>query len=232
MSGKTMSNWETALRRDGEGELADKVHTEKSEDMIRLQQSGLPQFDYLEIPYADFTENNRQLIEFISKYIQQGKGFCIRALPTEEGRKRELTREPTKGYLNYESMENFLEKVIRGDENLWTIGLSDWEPNEYGGIIVIKNFSARGEITRELDRLTAGKENPLAGFKFDGEFGRAKWYIEKEESAKEELWRAFQIVGENPRTNRKGYFEFIVTEKSGEIKFLDYKINETYLNLI
>lgn len=226
-----MSDWEKSLRKVGREDLANKIHTEKSEDMKRLKNSGLPQFEYFETPYLYFRENNKSLMNFIDKHLEQGKGFCIRALPTEEGIKKGLTRRPTMGYFNYEEMNNFLEEVTEDKTEYWKVGLSDWEPGKYGGVVVVKNFAALGEIARELDKLTGGLENPLAGFEL-GISQIAKWYVEKDKDAKEKLWEAFQIVRENPKINKIGYFEFVTTEKNGNIKFLDYKINASYLNLI
>ena len=53
------------------------------------------------------------------------------------------------------------------------------------------------------------------------------------------MWRALQYLRIDlpsdsdlfPKLDfMKGYFEFVVTEKTDKIKFLDYKINKAYLN--
>ena len=97
-----------------------------------------------------------------------------------------------------------------------------------GGVIIHRSTSVIGEIAKRLNKLTAGEENPLAGFDIDTS-QEINWYVQKDELAKRYLLEAFQIVNNNPKTNKGGYLEFIVTEKGKEIKFLSYIINEEYL---
>lgn len=147
----TMSHWEVAARKRGFVEYADAVHTEKLEDLRRLRFSGLPQFDLFQCTYLDFNRGNEELMEFIEKYLELGQGFCVRALPTEEGASRGLTRKHKLGFMDFKFMKCSLAGYIQRDRELFDVGLSNWEPAEYGGIFIEKRKGSIVGLAKEED---------------------------------------------------------------------------------
>ena len=235
MSGNTMSHWEVAMRKAGFVDRADGLHSEKLKDMLRLRESGLPQFAFLDIPYTDFLRDSSLVGDFIRRY----GGICVRALPNNEGAKRGFTRAYKMGYLSLEECSRFLHDKIVNNRELWDISLTEWAPNKAGFVIISGERHVLGEIGRSLEDLSHGKEEPLARFTIDCSLvghvidktiweakGRHKSHYQKL------LWNAFQYIcipgGNFDPYCLRGYFEGAVIQ-DGRVKFLDYKVNEIYL---
>ncbi|MFA7708081.1 MAG: hypothetical protein WCX73_03965 [Candidatus Pacearchaeota archaeon] len=244
MAGKTISDWGKSMKETGLNVLkqtADRFHTIKQEDVERLKKSGLPQYDWFVLPYRDFSQKNNNLTSWMNKYTQKGEGFCIRAIPTEEGIKKGLTRKPKFGYLSFQYCINFLNEKTRdtGKED-WNIIMSNWEEDNYGGVIISGDRFVIGEISSNLEKLTSMEQTPLAGFIFDrGGLGyitdKTKWMDNSQEKAKSVLWKTFfnNIKQGDDNFNPsllKGYFEFVYT-KTDKIRFLDFKENEQYIKI-
>lgn len=254
MPGKTMSDWQARARESGfqTAELkswADAVETKKEEDLARLQATRLPQYDLFTLPFREFSKDNAKLMDFFRKYQTRRHKFCTRALPTAEGKALGYTRKPKMPLLGFEDSLEHLESIIKkGEEDLWGVGISDMTEQPYGGVIIsgasVRTLSGThkgrlvyGEISRKLDKLTGGEEQPLASFVFDrGGLGqvtdKTRWLVDEDSKAREFLWQTARehiLPGDsfNPFI-WPGYFEFIITT-AGESKFLDYKENLGYL---
>jgi hypothetical protein len=207
----------------------------KQDKMRQLMQSGLPQYDCCILPYSEFREENKSLMQFYEEHLSKGRGFCVRALPTLEGLEKGLTREFKFGFLTFKDSQEFLEKIIKANVSLYEVGLTSWVPQDYGLVIMSGIGGGRyivGEIAEKLNKLTAGECNPLAGFTTDlalvGHIeDKTKWHAEDHKS-KALLWRAFReniCVGDGlePFVWR-GYFEAVIA-KSGKTYFIDYDPN-------
>ena len=124
------------------------------------------------------------------------------------------------------------------DEELFTIEITDWKPDEYGGVIIASNRYARGDIARDLVKLTSGEEDPCASFLFDKSAlghieNKTNWLVEKDTVAKQYLWNLFRgYIAKGDSFNPfiwEGYFEFVIREKTRDVRFVDYKTKEGYL---
>ena len=241
MSGKTMSDWEKNARAQGFEEYANSIRTNKDLDMENLKKTGLPQYNWISISFKEFDEKNEFLNSFFKKYIEKNYGFCVRAIPTPEGEEKKHTRKNIKCFFDFEKYKKFLENIVGKDENLFRIIISNWLPSKYGGVIFsgIENGKIiRAEIANDLEKLTSGEINPLASFIYDRKKlgnieDKTEWLKYDDKIAKDYLWKVFRnyiATGDsfNPFL-REGYFEFIITEKEKEIKFVDFKLNEMYL---
>lgn len=231
MAGKTMSDISKLAKEKGIASIADKV-TLKQEKMRILMQSGLPQYDCRILPYSEFNSSNSELMQFFEAHLAQGEGFCVRALPTEEGIKTGFTRKFKYGFLTFQDCTEFLKEKVK-DISLYDVGLTSWVPSDYGMVIIAGMEAGRcilGEIGKKVDDLTAGRETPLAGFTIDRRVvghleDKTNWHICNEEAARDFLWGALRenvCLGDsfNPFV-RYGYFEAVVT-KEHKTKFIDY----------
>ena len=230
---KTISDYVVKLRSLGLEKQAENFHTEKIKDMERLRKSGLPQFNWLKLPYSEFNIQNTELIDFLSKY----NGFVIRALPTEQGYKKGFTRRSKRGFFSFEDCKDFLTSIIKTNRNYYDVGITNWEPTKCGGIIISKAENLRAEFDIELDQLEHGETIPFISFLIDftklGHISDKTTHYLKQTFKNEKLSRkvldclTLNKDSFNPLFKR-GYFEFVIT-KTNKIRFLDYKVNPMYL---
>lgn len=231
-----MSDWEKNIRKErGYKNLADRIHTSKVEDMERLKNSGLPQYDFIKIPYLEFNKRNKTLMNFITKCSRLDYGFCIRALPNENGIKLGFTRKFKLGNMNYSDLKQFLYREVKEPFNVWDVGLSNWKSQIYGGTIILNERYAIVEMAKEEDggviAVTSGEVIPIIGrqnFTEGGSHSFGLKYTTEDETERSIILKALRCVKENPKTMSRGYFEFVVSEDE-KIFFLDYKINLEYL---
>ena len=108
------------------------------------------------------------------------------------------------------------------------------------GIIISRNNDVLIEVAKgNLDILAHGQVTPVGGHlaRCGNDHFRRMRYSTTGRSQRELMWNALQLLKTNQRQEdfipdldfMKGYFEFVVTEKGGKIKFLDYKVNPAYL---
>jgi hypothetical protein len=236
MAGKTMSDFAESVRKAG---LDIGWRETKKEDMARLRKSNLPQFNWFDLPYNAFTQDNAPLMDFFAHNFSKGDVHCVRALPNEDGRNKGYTRKPFQGLRGFEDSKKVLEQVIKSEEEkFWDISITSNPPAQpYGGVIFVGRRQVIGEISGKLDKLTAMEENPYASFIWDrAEPGRYEatlnWLLEGNEESRKTLLKALRYLictkGEDIPIILRGYFEFVVSGK-GEIKFLDYKTSDNYL---
>lgn len=237
MSWGTISDWIKEGNKRGIEKSVKEFHTEKSEDDKRLIRSGLPCFDRFEVPYSHFSEQNKTLMKFLSKYSE----FVIRALPIPK--ESNLPRRPKIGVKSLEECLDFLQELFStdealiGKEQLYKISLVERKPTKGAGII----FSTPKKVIAELgycglDELSHG-HNPVASFVID--FSRVGhlenktiWLKEGNNKDRILMWNALRYLelsrdSFNPHYMR-GYFEFLVL-KDNRVVFWDYKVNEMYL---
>jgi len=231
MAGKTISNWiAEARKRNVDLEV---FKTSKKQDMSRLRSLELPQFDSFDVPYTEFRKDSKTLMKFLKKH----RRITIRALPTPSGDKKGFTREYENNWpSSFRSCMQFLGKIIKGNIKDYDVGISAWEPNDYGFILISGERYIRAEIARNVENLSHGEESPISSFVLD----RAKvghledkiiWLIKEGESATILLKALRAIKAPFDSFNSiflEGYFEGVVT-KTG-IRFLDYKSNPAYLS--
>ena len=228
-----MSDW--AKQGKARGIKVTKVMLKQEKLLLLARTLRLPQFDCLVLPYRNFNLQNLELVKFYQEHLAKGEGFCVRALPTIEGLEKGFTRKPTLGFLDFEQSKSFLESIIKDNTNFYDVGLTNWIPQDYGLAIAAGIENGRlilGEIARDLQKLTAGKENPLASVCIDrGGLGHLEdktfWKLgDKNTLEGGFLWSAINnyVLAGKDRFDLSfwpGYYEAVVTKK-GKIKFVDY----------
>lgn len=226
-TGRTISDW-VEKAKGTKVDLSCFKET-KREDMARLRNSGLPQFDSFDLPYLEFRVDNSELMGFLKKY----KKVTIRALPNEQGQLRGFTRKYQTGYpSDFRSCMGFLESVVKENVSDYNVGLTSWERNKYGFVFISGERFVFGELGRKLDDLSHGLEIPIASFVIDqASVGHLEDKITWTKGQSLSLLKALSYIKEpfdnfNPRFLR-GYFKGVITKSS--VKFLDYKTSPSYL---
>ena len=229
--GKTISDW--IVRARGTPASLEEFESDKDSDMARLSASELPHFEEFRLPYHDFIRENNRLMQFLSKHER----VTIRALPTPEGRKKGFTRKYEKNWPSaFEKCMQFLEPVVKGNEEYFTVGLTAYEPNEYGFVLIPGERYIRAEIAHDVEKLSHGEEDPLVSLVIDkAKIGHLEdkitWLKKEDPEAAKALLEALNCI-QAPFDSfdpifLEGYFEGVIT-KTG-IKFIDYKTNQSYL---
>jgi len=230
----TISDWIITMEKTGLEESAKAFDSDKLQDYERLKQSGLPTFDDFIVPFGKFQRGNKDLEEFLAKY----SGFVIRAIPNT----KELPRRYKIGVYNFEDCQRFLEEhVQRENQDRYSVFLTEHEPTDWAGIIISRSKDVLIEVAQSgLDELSHGLVIPTGGhFVQHGQnHFRSMRYNTENVQERELMWRVLQYLRRDLPTDSdlfpnvdfmKGYFEFVKTQKTDKIKFLDFKINEAYL---
>jgi len=225
----SIRDWILAARERGID--LDRLDSDKQEDARNLEKSGLPIYDSFRCLYIEFTETNKLLSEFIARY----NGFVVRALPLPH--RKDLQRKPKIGLCSFRECREFLKRAVEGNEQDYSVLISEWGPQDYGGILISGDRYIFGEIGRGLDTLSFGHETPLASFEIDrAKVGhlenKTEWKCKEDKRAKNFLWKALYYIKKGSDNFDpyfiRGYFEFVVTETE-KIRFVDFKDNERYL---
>jgi len=207
------------INRLGSGEKGftlDEYEYKKTEDLRRLRQLNVPHFKFYSCPYLDFTQKNKKLIEFLSRH----KGFFVRVLPTRPG----LDKKFTSGLCSYEECRAFADPFVKGNEDNYEMVLSEWAPDDYGGVIIFEQRRPKSErfikgeiaksITLEvvdekgeqseveltgLQALCLSIVDPSAGFVINTDVvghieDKVNWYSVKTPEAKSLLWKTFRSI--------------------------------------
>lgn len=227
--GETMSDWIISMKARGLQDLANGFHSEKVEDLKRLEESGLPVFSGLSVAYFNFKRENAELMIFLKSCVE---GIVIRALPNTPQHPRRYKI----GVKGFEECEKFLrENVVSGAE--YNVYMSEWEPQDRSAIIISSPEKVLLEVgSCGLDELSHGGDTTLS-FKIDltkiGHLeNKATWTKQGDSRDREVAKQALKEITLNPDSFNplylRGYFEIVATTR-GKVKFVDYKINQLYL---
>jgi hypothetical protein len=260
MPGHTMSDWMNSLKSAGQERIANLYQTSRIEDDKRLLKSGLPVYDRILVSYQKFSEQNRKVARFLSKY----QSYVIRALP----KSGEGLRRPKIGLKNYKECRDFLDSLfepggdLHGKEREYVVSLVEHEPAIGSGVIISNLERTVIEISEQgLDDLSHGKiSDAIQGiYDFHGIYPFREMRYSTEDPKKIELMqRAIDYIRNNPLQMiwqflknippglprnkysiwmlllnlefKTGYFEFVIT-KSGRIFFWDFKTNPAYTKI-
>jgi hypothetical protein len=154
----------------------------------------------------------------------------VRAVPTAEGKQRfTLIDQPLK-----EVIEELKAKVPEESVSDYLVVLNEYDPSQYCGVVVSDNERLVIEMVEEpnLENLCHGKVIPWsAEFKKGyNSFGRMEFKNVEGDKIKEKMWNVVKRLstveqeGGIPHYEpRKGYFEFVYSQKDGSLRFIDYK---------
>jgi len=230
----TISDWIIGMEKAGLNESAKSFHSKKLQDYERLKKSGLPVFDDFIIPFKQFQKGNKDLKEFLARY----ESFVIRAIPNT----RELPRRYKIGVYGFEGCQKFLNQhVQKEDQDKYSVFLTEHEPTNWAGIIISRSQDTLIEIAQSgLDELSHGQFTPVGGHfaQHKQNHFKSMKYNTKNIQERELIWGTLQYLRSDLPTDSdlfpninfmKGYFEFVKIERTDRIKFLDFKVNESYL---
>lgn len=187
--------------------------TDKLADYQRLRESGLPTWDDFQTKYTEFNPDNKNLMKFLNKHGM----FVVRGVPNTS----KLGRVSKRGVSCFQECSDFLQGEIKSrNKKLYSVLLTEWEPTSYGGIVISTPNKLLIEVGENLDEVEHGQVTPTTGWLND--FGMK--YTTNDTELRRLMWDALK-----PVKNLEGYFEFVVTEKDRDIKFIDYKVCEGYL---
>jgi len=229
----TIRDWVISARKNGLD--LSGLDSDKEEDIRKLESLGLPIETSYSCPYGAFDNSN----ELLARFMANKNLFCVRAIPIKS--KKDLPRKPKLGLRNFEECRSFLEEAVRGHEEEYSVLISEFSAQIYGGIIISSMPIIRGEIGKSLVELSHSRENAIVGFELNkmliGHMNdKISWRLDEKnkdvKKAQDYLIRALMHlrIGDDSFDPffLRGYFEFVVKEK-GDIKFVDYKDNEAYL---
>lgn len=224
----------------------DEYYTKKEEDIAKLKKLNLPQPDTFSCSYNDFRQDNMSLTEFLERHSK----FFIRARPTIE----RLEKGYTFGLKTFKEMKEFVDPIVADNKGHYTIIISEWDKDMYGGVIVFERGMkhtqrlVRGEIAEGititisedqgcekelelsgLEALCLGLVTPLASFAIPGGIESTIQWTVQDLEAKKILWKAYKQAVYSGFNHKKGaYFEFAVRE-TGRLIFVDCKDKPAYL---
>jgi hypothetical protein len=227
--GETISDWIIALNKAGNFDLARAFASKKIEDYERLKSTGLPVLADFKVPFARFNEKNKRLGSFLGNHNQ----FVVRAIPNTN----ELPRRYEIGVETIDDCLAFLgENVRESDENKYTIFLTEYEPTSWSGITIADDNGLLVDVSRDgLDKLSHGlAKDVFGGFMPNYGVGRFKVmsYEREDVESRGVMLRALNAIRKNSgfilNDGLEGYFEFVVTEETNRLVFVDYKVNSAY----
>ena len=190
-------------------DLSEKLKQDKKAIYENLDALGLPRQETLIFPARELQKRKNEIRLFINKH----KRVFSRLNPLKENERRPYR-------LSISTLEELLDFVrdSKVDTDRYEIHILEEGFPKYGGVIV-SGKRLVGEIHKgKLSELTQGNATPLTAI-FDDNKGRfvfmndERYGIEE----KETLLKAMRIV-----KNLKGYFQFIVSDKS-RILFNNYQ---------
>lgn len=214
------------MRKAGLEELAKGFTTSKLEDYERLKNSGLPVFEDFKCSYPEFNLNNSKLVSFLNR----NNNVVVRGIPIIDN----LPKKTHRNLSGFNNCKKFLADFI-DEKNIhfYVVLMTQRAPEEfYAGAMISNDGKVVVEISKDnLDNFTHRASNPVS----TGVFEHTKMLYNTEDIFEREImWKAVQCIyskdvfpGED---FMRGYFEFVYT-KAGQLRFFDYKINESYLNL-
>ncbi len=157
---ETISDWTRAMRASELEEMVDlakSLETNRLDDDRRVRESGLPHYEKIDVPYAEFSERNKKLMDF----YRQHEGFLVRALPKPSSN---LPRRPKLGLKSFKESQEFIEGLFKpggelhGKEEYYMVSTSDYEPSTRAGIIISNPEQTLIEMSDQgLDRLSHGE---------------------------------------------------------------------------
>jgi hypothetical protein len=225
----SISDWKLAKdKKDLETRI---VNTNKLEDYQRIKDANLPHFEDFFLDYLNFSLDNPSLLTFLSEC----ESIVLRAIPKIS----KLPKRHVIGDLSFRQCRDFLKKVIpKNKKDHYQIFLTRHEITNKSGIIISKPKKLILEMGDfGLDDLEHGRTPSLAYlidfYKLGHLENKETWLKEGNPYLRKIGKKALDYIRINPDSFNplflRGYFEFVVTEKKNQIKFLDYKIDEMYL---
>ena len=240
MAKQSMCDWQSDILKKDLPKLAKAFNINRQDDIKRLKSSGLPYFHNFVTDYANFSQENLDLMQF----FLDNNEFMVRILPKKFA--KGFPRTYKRGNLfTFENCKEFLDFTFnqnsdyKNKQEFYDIYLAETEVNRAGGVILSNIEGVRMEIKKESKKK---KDTGLSGLCY-GDIpdqgmivdltgighvdDKTIWTYENKTKLNKVMKRALkhiQFPGKdnfNPHFMR-GYFEFLHTA-SDRIVFWDYK---------
>jgi hypothetical protein len=226
---ENMSGWTKALQDHRIKTKAIYLQEDRLSEIRNLIRSGLPTFEHHILSLPAFLSKK----EFVRKIFKRYEGrVVIRAIPSDNKYQRFTLIDKT-----YEVCKKILQKKI--DRHLiphYKITINEYDPAAYSGVVISAPNRLIIEMVAEpdLERLSHGRSIPwhaelIANFPYS--FRKMVFYDSVEQSIKVKMWQIVQLLSSVNDSDGAipivvpmiGDFEFVISKKSGAIKFVDFK---------
>lgn len=207
-----MATWSEWFKNAGEKQipLRDFLKINLRKDIERLDQSGLPHFDHIEVDGAGDWQN--EVRSFFKKYPFVWTRMINKENPSE--------RVSKIGIKSPEDYFSFVEEQKK-DVTRYFFQLFENCQNQFGGNILSKNNQIIIEMAVGSQDIVGKSKGKI----FHGELnphGRLAFSEETPDGMPEAANNTVRYIRLGKDEFLKGYFEFIVSD-TGKVYFLDYK---------
>ena len=224
---ENMLGWRRAAQSKGI-KLNATIETNRIEELQKLMQTNLPTYDYHIMSLTEFYKNPNKIKDLFKKYNDQ---IVIRAIPLNNCNQR-LT---SIGKTLEETISEFTHKISQNNIKNYQIVINSYDPAKYCGVIISNPHSLTIEMVEEpnLENICHGHVIPWSA-EFNPEFIGAPRLMRyrniKSEKIREIMWNVIKSistlkhdVGLPMYKPRQGYFEFVISQKNNQLKFIDYR---------
>jgi len=225
---ENMSGWECALGAIGRRSLAGRQES-RIESLNRLSCSGLPTFEHHHLSFDRFLSDEGNVRKLYGLYQDS---VVIRACPTAAGLSRYTFIAK-----DYEQVKSELEKnILSRYRDKYTVILNEYDPAQYCGVIISSAEGLCIEMVAEpnLEGLCHGHVTPWSAQfsqRVPYRFSRMEYCNVGDESIRQVMWSVVKGLCEKKDTGgvvplyrpRQGYFEFVISARTGCLRFVDYQ---------
>jgi hypothetical protein len=231
-----MSGWRKALQRLGVKTLGfeeSMINESKLESIARLEKSNLPRYEHylfeLSDLYVNQCKNNSDLIAIARDY----EGLVMRAIPKQAEHQRITCINK-----NLEEARTYFSEKANGKIDAYYLLVNEYDPAKYCGIVISKPNKLIIDMVEDenLEKLAHGKVIPwsaqfsenLHGF-YQMQYLNVNNRDVNGIEIRKRMWGVVKYLsdcsfgdGGIPKFKpRQGYFEYVISKRSGEMKFVD-----------
>jgi hypothetical protein len=222
------SGWQRALE-DNKIKIKTFLEEDKITAINRLIKTGLPTYEYYFIKLKEIYEDESKLQELYEKFL----GMIVVRACSEEKRLQRYTiiGKDVKSIIKY-----FKSKIENSETESYVIIVNEYDPAKFCGIVISEPEKAVIELVKEpnLEKLSHGQTTP-----YSAEFSKRNLshslnkitYLNVEspeikkiiEEVIKYLCKGNLSGGIHEMSPMQGYFEFVISQKTNELKFIDYR---------
>lgn len=225
---ENLSGWAKAIEENRISLNVEPLKEDRLSELRGLIQSGLPTFDYHFFKLSTFLSDENS----VKKIYRQYEGHVVvRVIPTDI-RFQRITIIDKSLEACYQLLEKKIEKHAISHYN---VVINEYDPAKYAGIVISSPERLIIEMVDDVDleRLSHGHVVPwLAEFAehFPYSFRKMIYYGNIDDEIKKIMWfivKYFCSVEYDDNSipkfiPRVGDFEFVISKKTGTLRFVDY----------
>lgn len=225
---RNMSGWLAALRDEGLSKGRLPLLEDRIGDVRRLMESGLPTYEHSIMPLSRYLSSSA--VERL--YGKHRNRMVCRVVPLTDSLQR-MTLIDTPLEEARRSLSLAIGPRLRRS---FMVILNEYDPASYVGILISaeERLLVEVEAAPNLESLAHGQAIPWSAVFECGRFFRVRhmrYYGFVPVEVRKVMWRAVRLVSEQREGSvglpnfvpRQGYFEFVLSEQTGALRFIDYK---------